>query len=193
MKLVIIDYGAGNIKSVKFAFERIGIEAELSNDLEKIKSADKVILPGVGEASSAMDQLTSFGLDQLIPDLKQPILGICLGMQLMCESTEEGGADCMGIFPLKVLKFKTKMKVPQVGWNSISNLKSDLFKQIKENNYTYFVHSFYVPFSEFTIAQTDYDLVFSAAIQKDNFYACQFHPEKSSESGQQILKNFVEL
>jgi glutamine amidotransferase len=132
-----------------------------------------------------------------IPLLEQKpdylILGICLGMQLMCKSTEEGNTSCMDIFPLKVLKFQTALKVPQVGWNNISNLKSDLFKQIRENEYAYFVHSFYVPFSEFTIAQTEYDIVFSAAIQKNNFYACQFHPEKSSEIGQQILKNFIEL
>jgi len=193
MNLVIIDYGAGNVKSVKFALERIGIEAELTHDLEKIKAADKVILPGVGEAGSAMEQLKQYQLDQLIPDLKQPLLGICLGMQLMCKFTEEGETSCMGIFPLEVKKFVSNLKIPQVGWNRISNLKTDLFKQIQENDYTYFVHSFYVPFSEFTIAQTNYDLVFSAAIQKDNFYACQFHPEKSSESGQQILKNFIEL
>jgi len=193
MKLAIIDYGAGNIKSVKFALERIGVQAELTNDLEKIKTADKLILPGVGEASSAMKQLKKQGLDQLIPQLKQPILGICLGMQMMCNFTEEGDITCMGIFPLKVKKFVSDLKVPQVGWNSISNLKTNLFKQVEENEYAYFVHSFYVPFSEFTIAQTNYDLVFSAAIQKNNFYACQFHPEKSSEIGQQILKNFVEL
>jgi len=193
MNLVIIDYGAGNVKSVKFALERIGVEAELTHDLEKIKAADKVILPGVGEASSAMEQLKQCQLDQLIPDLKQPLLGICLGMQLMCKFTEEGETSCMGIFPLEVKKFVSNLKIPQVGWNRISNLKTDLFKQIQENDYTYFVHSFYVPFSEFTIAQTNYDIVFSAAIQKDNFYACQFHPEKSSESGQQILKNFIEL
>ncbi len=193
MNLVIIDYGAGNVKSVKFALERIGIEAELTHDLEKIKGADKVILPGVGEAASAMKQLKKYALDQLIPQLKQPLLGICLGMQLMCESTEEGNANGLGIFPLKVMRFNTDLKVPQVGWNKLSNLKTDLFKLIQENEYAYFVHSFYVPLSEFTIAQTNYDLVFSAAIQKDNFYACQFHPEKSSESGQQMLKNFVEL
>lgn len=193
MKLIIIDYGAGNIKSVKFALERIGVYAELSHDPEKIKSADKIILPGVGEAGSAMRQLQSMGLDRLIPDLKQPLLGICLGMQLMCDFTEEGFTKCMGIFPTEVLKFETDLKIPQMGWNSISSLRTSLFKNVRENDYAYFVHSYYVPISVYTIAQTIYDIEFSAAIQKNNFYACQFHPEKSSETGQQILKNFVEL
>jgi glutamine amidotransferase len=193
MKLVIIDYGAGNIKSVKYALERIGVNAELTNDLVKIEKADKVILPGVGEASSAMAELKKYELDKLIPALKQPVLGICLGIQLMCEFTEEGNTDCMGIFPIKVKKFSTKLKVPQVGWNNISKLKTCLFNQVKENEYVYFVHSFYAPLSEYTIAQTTYDKEFSAALQKDNFYACQFHPEKSSDAGQQILKNFVNL
>ncbi len=193
MKLVIIDYGSGNIKSVKYALERIGVNAELTNDLVKIENADKVILPGVGEASSAMAELKKYELDKLIPALKQPVLGICLGIQLMCEYTEEGNTDCMGIFPIKVKKFSTKLKVPQVGWNNISKLKTCLFNQVKENEYAYFVHSFYAPLSEYTIAQTTYDKEFSAALQKANFYACQFHPEKSSDAGQQILKNFVIL
>ena len=193
MKLVIIDYGAGNIKSVKYALERIGVNAELTNDLAKIETADKVILPGVGEASSAMIELKKYGLDKLIPVLKQPVLGICLGIQLMCKFTEEGNTDCMGIFPIKVKKFSTKLKVPQVGWNNISKLKTSLFNNVKEDEYVYFVHSFYVPLSEFTIAETIYDKEFSAALQKNNFYACQFHPEKSSDAGQQILKNFVNL
>jgi glutamine amidotransferase len=193
MKLVIIDYGAGNIKSVKYALERIGVNAELTNDLIKIENADKVILPGVGEASSAMIELKKYELDKLIPTLKQPVLGICLGIQLMCEFTEEGNTDCMGIFPIKVKKFNTELKVPQVGWNNISKLKTCLFNQVKENEYAYFVHSFYAPLSEYTIAQTIYDKGFSAALQKANFYACQFHPEKSSDAGQQILKNFVNL
>ena len=193
MKLVIIDYGSGNIKSVKYALERIGVNAELTNDLVKIENADKVILPGVGEASSAMVELKKFELDRLIPALKQPVLGICLGIQLMCEYTEEGNTDCMGIFPIKVKKFSTKLKVPQVGWNNISKLKTSLFNRVKENDYAYFVHSFYAPLSEYTIAQTTYDKEFSAALQKNNFYACQFHPEKSSDAGRQILKNFVNL
>lgn len=193
MKLVIIDYGAGNIKSVKYALERIGVNAELTNDLVKIENAAKIILPGVGEASSAMVELKKYGLDKLIPTLKQPVLGICLGIQLMCEFTEEGNTDCMGIFPIKVKKFNTELKVPQVGWNNISKLKTCLFNKVKENEYAYFVHSFYVPLSEYTIAQTTYDKEFSAALQKVNFYACQFHPEKSCDAGQQILKNFVNL
>lgn len=193
MKTVIIDYGAGNIKSVKFALERLGVDAQLSNDPKIISAADKVILPGVGEAGTAMYQLNKFGLDKLIPDLKQPFLGICLGMQLMCEFTEEGSTQCLGIFPGKVLKFNTDLKVPQMGWNGIYNLKSPIFKQLKEKDFVYFVHSYYVPLSQFTIANVDYDIEFSAAIQKDNFYACQFHPEKSSGTGQQILKNFIEL
>lgn len=193
MNLAIIDYGSGNIKSVKYALERMGVNAELTNNLVKIEKADKVILPGVGEASSAMIELKKYGLDKLIPALKQPVLGICLGIQLMCKFTEEGNTDCMGIFPIKVKKFSAKLKVPQVGWNNISKLKACLFNQVKENEYVYFVHSFYAPLSEYTIAQTTYDKEFSAALQKDNFYACQFHPEKSSDAGQQILKNFVNL
>ena len=193
MKLVIIDYGTGNIKSVKYALERIGVNAELTNNLVKIETADKVILPGVGEAGSAMVELKKHELDKLIPTLKQPVLGICLGIQLMCEFTEEGNTDCMGIFPIKVKKFNTKLKIPQVGWNNISKLKTCLFKKVKENEYAYFVHSFYAPLSKYTIAQTIYDKGFSAALQKANFYACQFHPEKSGDAGQQILKNFVNL
>lgn len=193
MKLVIIDYGAGNIRSVKYALERTNIDAELTNSVEKIKNADKVILPGVGEASSAMSELKKYKLNKLIPALKQPVLGICLGIQLMCEYTEEGNTNCMGIFPIIVKKIKTKLKVPQVGWNNISKLKTRLFNGIKENEYVYFVHSFYAPLSKYTIAQTTYDIKFSAALNKDNFYACQFHPEKSGDAGQQILKNFVDL
>ena len=193
MKLVIIDYGAGNVKSVKFALERISFNAEFTNDLETIENADKVILPGVGEANSAMLELKKYGLDKLIPTLKQPVLGICLGMQLMCKFTEEGNTECMDIIPIKVMKFDTELKVPQVGWNNVSKFKTYLFNQVKENEYVYFVHSFYAPLTKFTIAQATYDNTISAAIQKDNFYACQFHPEKSSNAGQQILKNFVNL
>ena len=193
MKTVIIDYGSGNIKSVKYAFERIGVNAELTNDLVKIENADKVILPGVGEARSAISELNKYGLDKLIPSLKQPVLGICLGIQLMCKFTEEGNTDCMGIFPIKVKKFSTKLKVPQVGWNNISKLKTCLFNQVKENEYVYFVHSFYAPLSEYTIAQTTYNKEFSAALQKDNFYACQFHPELKSRatSAHPLFREFV--
>ncbi len=193
MKIAIIDYGSGNIRSVQFALDRVGVQSVLSNDFIEIEKADKVILPGVGEASSAMTQLKDHGLNELIPSLTQPILGICLGMQLMCECTEEGDTDCMGIFPIKVEEFKTDLKIPQIGWNNISKLKTRLFNNLDENEYVYFVHSYFVPLSNYTIAQTTYHESFSAAIRKDNFYACQFHPEKSSEAGLQILKNFINL
>jgi len=191
--IAIINYGAGNTKSIKFALDRIGFDSILTNKAEEIKRADKVIFPGVGEASSAMLELKKYGLEKLIPELKQPVLGICLGMQLMCEYSEEGDTNCMGIFPIKVKRFETALKVPQMGWNTINKLKSDLFKNIAENEYTYFVHSFYAPKNEYTIAETEYDIVFSSAIQKDNFYATQFHPEKSSDIGEQILKNFITI
>ncbi|MDT0552871.1 imidazole glycerol phosphate synthase subunit HisH [Urechidicola vernalis] len=193
MKIVIIDYGAGNVKSVQFALERLGYEAICSNDAEVIQSADKVIFPGVGEASSAMIEIRGQGLDKLIPSLKQPVLGICLGMQLMCQFSEENNTDCLGIFPVDVLKFNDELKVPQIGWNVINNLKGDLFQGIHEDEYVYYVHSYYVPVNENAIALTDYGLQYAGAIQKDNFYACQFHPEKSSSIGEQILKNFIEL
>ncbi len=191
--IAIINYGAGNVKSVKFALERIGIDAVLTNDIYEIKRADKVIFPGVGEANSAMQELKTYDLDKLIPTLKQPVLGICLGMQLMCDYSEEGDTNCMGIFPIKVERFRTELKIPQVGWNNISNLKTDLFKDVKGNSYTYFVHSFYVSKNEFSIAETEYDKVFASAIKKENFYATQFHPEKSGDIGEQILKNFINL
>ena len=191
--IAIIDYGAGNVKSVKFALDRIGIESILTNNSEVITNADKVIFPGVGEASYAMKELKKYGLDKLIPKLKQPVLGICLGMQLMCEYTEEGNTDCMGIFPVKVKKFNTELKIPQVGWNNIFDLKSEIFNKIEENSYTYFVHSYYVPNNEYCIAKTYYDSNFASAIRKDNFYATQFHPEKSGDIGEQILLNFTKI
>ena len=191
--IAIINYGAGNVKSVKFALDRIGVDAILTNDANEIKRADKVIFPGVGEASSAMFELKKYDLDKLIPTLKQPVLGICLGMQLMCDYSEEGDTNCMGIFPIRVERFKTELKIPQVGWNNISNLKTDLFKAVKENSYNYFVHSFYIPKNEYAIADTKYHTVFSSAMNKDNFYATQFHPEKSGDIGEQILKNFINL
>lgn len=191
MKIVIIDYGAGNIQSIKFAIQRLGFEAVLSHNVDEIKTADKVIFPGVGEASSAMKKLRATGLDKLIPNLKQPVLGICLGMQLMCHSSEEGNTEGLGIFDLDVVKFSNALKVPQIGWNQISELKSDLFKGIPEQSFIYLVHSFYAPLGKETIASSDYGLKYSAALQKNNFYGVQFHPEKSSEVGSHILKNFL--
>lgn len=193
MKIVIIDYGAGNVKSVQFALERLGYKAICSNEAEVIQAADKVIFPGVGEASSAMKEIIEQGLDKVIPALKQPVLGICLGMQLMCRFSEENNTDCLGIFPVEVLKFDEQLKVPQIGWNVINNLKGDLFNEIGNDQYVYYVHSYYIPKNEYTVALTDYGLDYAGAIQKDNFYACQFHPEKSSVVGEQILKNFIEL
>lgn len=193
MKIVIINYGAGNIQSIKFAIQRLGYEAILSNDVSEIKSADKVIFPGVGEASSAMSKLRASGLDKIIPELKQPVLGICLGMQLMCNSSEEGNTEGLGIFDSNVVKFSNQVKVPQIGWNQISNLKSDLFNKVDGKEYIYLVHSFYAPLCSETVAESDYELKYSAALQKDNFYGTQFHPEKSSEVGEQILKNFLEI
>lgn len=192
MNLVIIDYGAGNIQSLKFAFKRLGLEAQLSNDVETIKNADKVIFPGVGEASSAMEKLNQSGLNELIPTLKQPILGICLGMQLMCNYTEEGNTKGLGIFDVAVVKFNSDVKVPQIGWNNIENLKSPLFKNLVED-YIYLVHSFYAPKSSETIATSTYGIEYSAALQKDNFYGTQFHPEKSGEYGNKILSNFLSI
>ncbi|GAB4512793.1 MAG: imidazole glycerol phosphate synthase subunit HisH [Allomuricauda sp.] len=193
MKIVIIDYGAGNIQSIMFAIKRLGFEAVLSHDAEEIRNADKVIFPGVGEASSAMEKLRATGLDKVIPTLKQPVLGICLGMQLMCHSSEEGETEGLGIFDLDVVKFSNKVKVPQIGWNQISNLKSKLFTDIPEKSYIYLVHSFYAPIGEETIAISEYDVEYSAALQKDNFYGVQFHPEKSSEVGSEILQNFLKI
>ena len=193
MKIVIINYGAGNIKSIQFAFKRLGFEALLTNNPEEIKAADKVIFPGVGEASSAMQKLKESGLDRLIPKLKQPVLGICLGMQLMCKSTEEGNTKGLGIFDIDVKRFSNAVKVPQMGWNTISNLKSDLFKGVKEDEFMYLVHSFYAEQCQEAIATTTYDVEYASALQKDNFYGVQFHPEKSSLAGEQILRNFINL
>ena len=191
MKIVIIDYGAGNIQSIKFAVKRLGYEAVLSHNMDEIQAADKVIFPGVGEASSAMSKLRTTGLDKVIPRLKQPVLGICLGMQLMCHSSEEGNTKGLGIFDLDVVKFSNTVKVPQIGWNQISDLKSDLFKGIPGESYIYLVHSFYAPLGNETIASSEYGIKYSAALKKDNFYGVQFHPEKSSEVGSGILKNFL--
>lgn len=193
MKIVIIDYGAGNIQSIIFAIKRLGYEAVLSHDAEEIRNADKVIFPGVGEASSAMEKLRATGLDTLIPKLKQPVLGICLGMQLMCNASEEGNTEGLGIFDLDVVKFSNKVKVPQIGWNQISDLKSELFANVPDKSYIYLVHSFYAPIGKESIALSEYEVEYSAALKKDNFYGVQFHPEKSSEVGSGILQNFLNL
>lgn len=193
MKIVIIDYGAGNIQSIQFALQRLGYTAILSSDKNIIKEADKVIFPGVGEASSAMKKLKESGLDTVIPMLKQPVLGICLGMQLMCRYSEEGDTAGLGIFDVDVVKFTNKVKVPQIGWNQITDLKTQLFKDVAEKEYIYLVHSYYAPLSEETIAVSEYELLYSSAMCKDNFWGVQFHPEKSSEVGERILKNFVTL
>lgn len=193
MKLVIINYGAGNIKSIQFAFKRLGVDAILLDNPEEILAADKIIFPGVGEASTAMKMLRKSGLDILIPKLKQPVLGICLGMQLLCEYTEEGNTEGLGVFQTKVKRFSNELKVPQMGWNIIKELKSDLFKGIKENEYMYLVHSYYAEHCNETIAATDYGLNYASALQHNNFYGVQFHPEKSSLAGEQILKNFLTL
>ncbi len=193
MKIVIINYGAGNIQSIKFAIKRLGYEAVLSDNVAEIKAADKVIFPGVGEASSAMKKLRDSKLDVIIPDLKQPVLGICLGMQLMCHSSEEGNTQGLGIFDVDVKKFSDKVKVPQIGWNQITDLKTSLFKDIPEKEHIYLVHSYYAPICPETIAVSEYDVPYSAALQKNNFYGTQFHPEKSSVIGEAILKNFLEV
>ncbi len=193
MNVVIIDYGVGNVKSIQFAFERLGIDATLSQDVQTILAADKVILPGVGEASSAMRKLKDTQLDVLIPTLKQPVLGICLGMQLMCNFSEEGNTKGLQIFDTQVKRFSNTVKVPQMGWNTISCLKTNLFNDIKENEYMYLVHSYYAENCDEAIALTEYDLVYASALQKDNFYGVQFHPEKSSWAGEQVLKNFLAL
>jgi len=193
MKLVIINYGAGNIQSIKFAFERLGVHAILSDDADEIKAADKVIFPGVGEASSAMAKLKATGLDKVIPTLKQPVLGICLGMQLMCKHSTEGDTTGLGIFDVDVVKFSDKVKVPQIGWNEIESLKTPLFKDIPEHSFMYLVHSFYAPKCDEMIASTNYEVNYASALQKDNFYGVQFHPEKSGVVGEQILKNFLAL
>ena len=196
MKVVIIKYNAGNICSVDYALKRLGVDAEISADPAVIRSADKVIFPGVGEAETTMEHLKATGLDQLIKELKQPVLGICLGMQLMCSHSEEGNADCLGIFDVDVKRFIPKRhedKVPHMGWNTIAQTNSALFNGFDKDEYVYFVHSYYVPVNEHTAAVTDYIHPFSAALHKDNFYATQFHPETSGGVGERILKNFLAL
>jgi glutamine amidotransferase len=193
MNVVIIDYGAGNIKSIQFAFKRLGVEAILSRDPDVIKSADRVIFPGVGEARSAMNMLKKRGLNVLIPKLQQPVLGICLGMQLMCNSSEEGKTNGLGIFDVAVKRFSNAVKVPQMGWNTVNGLTSKLFNNINEGEFMYLVHSFYAEMCQEAISSTYYELEYASALQKDNFYGVQFHPEKSGEVGQRMLNNFLEL
>lgn len=190
---VIIKYNAGNIRSVQNAAERLGYDCIVSDNPDEIRKADKVIFPGVGEAGSAMRYLKERGLDELIKSLKQPVLGICLGLQLMCRHTEESNTQCLGIFDAKVKKFPPKDLVPHIGWNNLQNVKSDFLKTKETEPDVYFVHSYYAELSKDTVAQCNYILPFSAAMQKDNFYATQFHPEKSAKVGEQILKNFLEL
>ncbi len=200
MNLAIVKYNAGNIQSVLYALERIGVQAEVTDDAEKLKAADKVIFPGVGEASSAMKSLRENNLHKVIKDLKQPVFGICVGMQLLCEHSEENDTTCLGIVPVNVRKFSFLSslgegpgvrKVPQIGWNNIYNLSSDLFKNIEEGSFIYNVHSYYAEDSEHTIASCNYGLQYAAAVKKDNFYGVQFHTEKSAEVGSQILENFI--
>ncbi len=199
MNIVIIKYNAGNIESVSNALLRLGIQAEITGDHEKIKAADKVIFPGVGEASTTMAYLKKERLDQLIPSLTQPVLGICLGLQLMCSHSEEGDTPCLGIFEEKVKRFVPEpgmgfvTKVPHMGWNTITNLKSNLFDESLDNQFVYFVHSFYATVGEHTAALSNYINPFSAALHRDNFYATQFHPEKSGPVGAKILENFLKL
>ncbi|MEN8124029.1 MAG: imidazole glycerol phosphate synthase subunit HisH [Bacteroidota bacterium] len=191
--IIIIDYGAGNIQSIKFALNRLGYSAILSSDINEIQNADKVIFPGVGEASNAMKALKNKGLDKIIPNLKQPVLGICLGLQLMCKHSEENDTSGLGIFDINVKRFPNEMKVPQIGWNQIEDLKGKLFNGIHDKEFMYLVHSYYVPRNEFTVAITNYGFDYTSAMQKDNFYGVQFHPEKSSNAGEQLLDNFLKI
>lgn len=196
MDLVIVKYNAGNIQSVLYALERIGATATVTDDHKRLQQADKVIFPGVGEASSAMRYLHERGLDTVLKDLQQPVLGICLGMQLMCTYSEENDTTCLGIFEEKVKLFTPAagtLKVPQIGWNNIYDLQTPLFSNIPEKSYCYFVHGYYAALGAHTIATTDYVQPYSAALHRDNFYGAQFHPEKSAQVGEQLLKNFLAL
>lgn len=194
MKVAIVKYNAGNIYSVINALRRLGVEPLLTDNPEELQKADRILFPGQGEASTTMSYIREHKLDEIIRSLKQPVLGICIGQQLLCRHSEEGDTDCIGIFPVDVKRFqpqKQEDKVPQMGWNSIYDLKTPLFDGIKENEFIYNVHSFYVPENEFTIAKCDYILPYSAAMHKDNFYTCQFHPEKSGKVGEKIIENFL--
>lgn len=195
MKTVIIKYNAGNIQSVLFALERNGMQAIVTDDKDEIQSADKVIFPGVGEASTAMSYLKERQLDKVIANLKQPVLGICLGMQLLCDYSEENNTTCLGVFDnVNVKKFtplESISKIPQIGWNTITDLKSNLFRNINEDSFCYFVHSYFAVTNKYSIASTIYTQKYSSALQKDNFFGVQFHPEKSADNGDKILKNFL--
>lgn len=195
MNLAIIKYNAGNIQSVLNALERLQVAASVTDDPEKIKSADKVIFPGVGEASSAMKSLQENNLQSVIKELKQPVLGICVGMQLLCAHSEENDTECLNIIPVAVRKFTSApgLKVPQVGWNRITDLKSDLFKNISDNSFIYNVHSYFAEDSAYTIARCQYGITYAAAVKKDNFYGVQFHTEKSAEVGDHIIQNFLDI
>jgi glutamine amidotransferase len=196
MNVAIIKYNAGNIYSVDYALKRLGIEPVVTADKEILRKADKIIFPGQGEAGTTMQYLKEHRLDELIRDLRQPVLGICIGMQLLCRFSEEGNTCCLGIFDAPVLKFqpeKQEDKIPHIGWNSLANLSSGLYKGLSEGDFVYFVHSYYVPANEYTIAETDYIRPFSASMHKNNFYATQFHPEKSGAAGEKILHNFLQL
>ncbi len=200
MKVSIINYKAGNVRSVLFALERIGIQAGVSDDPDTLASSDKLILPGVGEAGSAMQYLRQQKLDELIVSLKQPVLGICLGMQLLCRHSEEGNTDCLGIFDTAVKSFSSaekktgeSLKVPHMGWNGIYGLETELYRSVGEQQPVYFVHSYYAELCEHTVARANYGLEFSASLNRNNFYATQFHPEKSGDTGQLILENFIKL
>ena len=193
MNLAIVKYNAGNIQSVLYALERIGRQAVVTDDPALIRGADKVIFPGVGEASTAMHYLRERGLDELIRGLQQPVLGICLGMQLMCSYSEENDTECLGIFDEKVRKFAGgDLKVPQIGWNNIYGLKTRLFEGVADKSYCYFVHGYYAALGGHTIGQTDYVQPYSSALHRDNFYGVQFHPEKSAQVGERILQNFID-
>lgn len=194
MKVAIVKYNAGNVESVKNALNRLGVKPVLTDDAGELQTADKVIFPGVGEASTAMNYLRARGLDDVIKQLKQPVLGVCLGMQLLCESSEENATTCLGILPYRVKKFESKdLKIPQMGWNNVFDLKSDLFNGVEENSFVYFVHGYYVEAGAETIAACDYGLNFSAAVRRENFYAVQFHTEKSGAVGERILENFLKM